>query len=476
MASTIYYLLSSALIQNDRKLILKLAENYSQIISSSGLQNLHKGISSEVFVSVKDSNGRVILNITPTKIEDEFDDLKNPESYDDLDEILFIKRTIHDQPVSPGWTQALIKEGDDKNIWDTIENALATFALDKNLEFLLPLIDNDILEIYTQRLADGGWIHIGKSSESREEYLAEIRQTSLVALIPFIVLGIILSVFLAWTILAPLKDLTQRVQRIQDGEKSLRAKNYGRGDEVDTLALKFNALLDQNEKLLENLKGTLDNIAHDLRTPLTRFRIEAERALSQEDHLETFKEALLEGMESVDHITALLNAIMDASETETSGMNLKSEIIEVHYLIERIEDLFQFTAEDKNIEIINRTQKDIFVKGDLTRLSQALSNLVDNAIKYSDPGSKVQIESKTESGNIIISVQDEGAGIEPEDLDKIWDRLYRADKSRSTHGLGIGLSVVKTVIKAHGGSVNASSASGKGSIFYVVLPICNDSV
>ncbi len=464
------------MIQNDRKLLIKLSQNYAQIIETLGVENLQKSISPEVFVSILDQNQNIVFQASPTRIEDDFSKVDELENYNDEYEIIELNKELSQLALKPGWSYIIKNEGEDKDIFDVIENNLAKLTL-KHWTAALPFVENDLVEVYTIPLQNKQWLHIAKSAESREEYLEQIRYLGFIVLAPFIAVGIFLSLFLSRTILTPLRSLTQRIQRIQSGETHLRAQNYGRGDEVDELALKFNSLLDRNEQLMENLKSTLDNIAHDMRTPLTRFRIEAERAISShEGDALNLKEALLNGLESVEHITALLNAIMDASEAESSSMKMKKETINISDLIEGIKDLFQYTAEDKGIHLYTEAPPSVFVSGDVTRLSQALSNLVDNAIKYSKEGTEVSISAEQQQGQVFIKVKDQGCGINPKDQGRIWDRLYRADQSRSTHGLGIGLSVVKAIIKAHGGAVSLSSSGPQGSTFVITLPTCNASV
>ena len=131
----------------------------------------------------------------------------------------------------------------------------------------------------------------------------------------------------------------------------------------------------------------------------------------------------------------------------------------------------QTSAEDKNIQIRANCEKEILLRADKNRLRQVLANLLDNAIKYTDPGGKVELEARCENGEALLSVKDTGTGIDQDELPKIWDRLYRSDKTRARKGIGLGLSLVRAIVRAHGGRVEATSSPGEGSVFTLHFPL-----
>ncbi|MCM2348719.1 MAG: HAMP domain-containing histidine kinase [Bacteriovoracaceae bacterium] len=147
----------------------------------------------------------------------------------------------------------------------------------------------------------------------------------------------------------------------------------------------------------------------------------------------------------------------------------------MYELLRGLMDLYQYSAEDKEITFEVTAAPELKNYADRVRITQALGNLIDNALKFSPKGSTVRLEAFESEGSCIIKIQDQGMGIEAEDLERIWDRLYRGDKSRSTTGLGIGLSVVKAIVKAHQGSIVVESTPKKGSVFIISLPRCNTS-
>ena len=250
----------------------------------------------------------------------------------------------------------------------------------------------------------------------------------------------------------------------------VRAPTTHTGDELDVLAALFNALLEKIKTLITGMQSSLDNVAHDLRTPLMRLRGIAETALRSEQSPEVLREALMDSLEESERIASMLNALMDISEADAGMMKLHLEDVNLLKLIKDVVELYHYVAEEKDIRIYTSCAKDLYLAVDPNRIRQVLANLLDNAVKYTPPEGRVDIEIFRKEYEIVITVRDTGIGIPPEELPKVWDRLYRGDKSRSERGLGLGLSLVKAIVEAHKGHVDVSSVPGGGSSFYIYLP------
>jgi signal transduction histidine kinase len=357
-------------------------------------------------------------------------------------------------------------------------------VIDRGLEAVV-LSDSDDwdparLETASVRLADGTLVQVGKSTEAREALLARFRAALGLVTLSIVVIALTGGWLVTQSALFPIRRLTQAVRQIiRTGRTNARVPLAGTGDALDELTVLFNAMLDKIEGLVTAMRHSLDNVSHDLRTPLTRLRGTAEMALAGPPDVERYREALADCVEESDRVLVMLNTLMDISEAESGAMQLQREPIVLGDVVARATDLYREVADAKGVEMVVRTatgaqdaasQRAAVVMGDRTRLEQVAANLIDNALKYTPSGGRVEVEIGDDEQTATLRVRDTGPGIPAAEMPRIFDRLFRGDTSRAERGLGLGLSLVKAVVEAHGGTVSVESEPGRGAVFTVRLP------
>ena len=330
----------------------------------------------------------------------------------------------------------------------------------------------ETLEVLTARLSDGTLFQVGKSTARRTELLGRFRAVLLLDFALLAVIGLAAGAAFTSSALQPLRALIRTVRQIMHtGRIDARVSAGGTGDALDELSLLFNAMLDRIQALINGMRGALDNVAHDLRTPMMRFRGMAESALQGPQDPAALRAALEESLEESDRVVTMLSTLMDISEAETGTMKLQLAPVKLADVARDTLALYEDAADEQGVQLEAAVLEDVVLPVDRIRIRQALANLVDNAVKYTRAGGRVEISVRARADLAVVEVSDTGIGIEPGELPRIWERLYRGDRSRSERGLGLGLTLVKAIVEAHKGSVVVSSTPGQGTRFEARLPL-----
>ncbi|EOT2986107.1 sensor histidine kinase [Clostridium perfringens] len=293
-----------------------------------------------------------------------------------------------------------------------------------------------------------------------------------------IILGIGVLLILASTIMGFIisRSITRPINKLMTKAKYISKGEYDKKIEINTDILEINDLinsinnLSQSIKEQENIRKRLTgDISHELKTPLTNIQSHLEAMI--DGIWEPTEERLLSVKEEAERLSSLVSDMQKLNKYDESSIKLKKDNVNISDIICFL--IFQFSnlAKSKNIKI-EYEKKNINLYCDKDKITQALVNILSNAIRYSNEGSTIFIEEKLKDNKVIISIEDQGIGISEEDLKYVFERFYRADKSRTraTGGTGIGLTIVKSIVSSHGGEVKLESKLGEGSKFTIILP------
>ncbi len=434
-----YFLFSQSIQARDHEILFAKAKEYSSIYAKGGVSELNHYLAEE---KQSDEDSQYLVRIESDKGESLL--LHRPEKMQQIsvDEL----------------NQKISAIGYSKNILNFSIKERTADDPDEVNEY----------EVASQLGPQGEHIQVARNSDDRDDLIERYLKTFLGVAFAVLVIGSLGGFIFSIQALAPLRRLIQTMKRVRSGELSARIPARNSNDELDEISLLFNRMAEKIEKLISNMRETLDTVAHDLKTPLTRLKAKAELTLLSPSSLSDYKNTLESGVENISEIVSLIDTIMDISEAEV-GL-LKLDLLELHSarLIMEVIDLYSILAEEKNILIQFKQTSDFKFKGDKNRFKQVFSNLLDNAIKYSPKNSTISIESRLVGQQGEISMIDQGVGISSQDLSKIWDRLFRVP-NQTEKGLGLGLSLVRSICKAHGWKIEVQSHLDHGSEFKLTM-------
>ena len=313
-------------------------------------------------------------------------------------------------------------------------------------------------------------LQIGETLEEAEEYLTIFRNLFAILLIILMSLSAVIGWLMARQALLGMEQVTQTAIEISQGAYDKRVQVKDRYDEIKRLGSTFNTMLDRIQNVLRSMREINDNIAHDLRSPLARIRGLAEMMLMRERSVDDYKKMAASTVEECDDLIDIVNTMLDITEAEAGVQVLEIEELDLKKLIIDAHELFQPIADEKRINVTLDLPHKLLFKGDRKRTQRIVTNLLENAIKYTPDRGKVSISAFENDGRISIIVEDTGIGIPEADLPHIFERFYQCDKSRTERGIGLGLSLAKAFVVALGGTLTARSTLDKGSAFLVTLP------
>ncbi|MBF0522317.1 MAG: heavy metal sensor histidine kinase [Candidatus Omnitrophica bacterium] len=340
---------------------------------------------------------------------------------------------------------------------------------------------NDAVRILTKKFEGENefirYIQVGMNLTRIRKTLDNFRRNILIALPLFFIFSLGGGFILARRNLKPLSQMITTASHITAFNLDERLPVRGAEDELDRLAQTFNDMIARIKQAYEKLSQFSFDAAHELRTPITAIIGEIESVLSRRGSSEKYQQVLMSNLEELSRLQKLVNHLLFLSQDPKATQKKNIETIELNEIVRDIAELFEPVAKENTVEITTKIPSDpIYFHAEKWRIEQVISNLIDNAIRYNRPQGNIVIELQRKESVIEIIVTDTGVGISEEDKQKIFDRFYRGDpsRSRSLGGFGLGLSIVKSIVESYSGTVLVDSLLGKGSIFTVSLPAINN--
>jgi signal transduction histidine kinase len=358
----------------------------------------------------------------------------------------------------------------DMSAWKTDELQDAVRLLrGSGRNYLLQTIDlpgqDNSARVITTVIGENRILQIGETLEEVEDYLRVFQ--NLFGLLMVILTTV--TIFVGWGLtrwsLSDMAAVTNTAEKISRGDFEHRVSVNGNLAEMERLANMFNKMLDRILGLMTSMRDINDSIAHDLRSPLARIRGIAEMTLTDDKPLADFKDMAASTIEECDELISLINTMLEITETEAGVAHIKKDKFDVIQVLKEACELFSPLAEEKEVTLVRTFAKSQFMTGDRKRMQRVVTNLLENAIKYTNAGGTVSVSAVSRGSGIDITFEDSGIGIPEKDLPHIYDRFFRGDKSRSCGGFGLGLSLARAYTESMNGRINVHSSIDKGSIF-----------
>ncbi len=316
-------------------------------------------------------------------------------------------------------------------------------------------------------------LQIGTSLQTVQDTLQKLFFTLLFGVPASLTLASFGGWFMARKSLRPVNDITTTARLITAKNLDKKIEVANPNDEVGMLAETINEMISRLNNSFGQMNQFSSDVSHELRTPLTILRGEMEVALRSQRSAEEYREVITSGLEEVERMSLMVEELLLLSKAEHGELRLNISTVLLHSLLEISFDNAMALARGRGVDITIHGKEEVSVQGDKMRLARVLLNLVDNAVKYTPKGGRVILSLAKKGDEAYISIRDTGIGISKEDQEKIFERFYRVDKSRSREigGTGLGLAICKRIIEAHGGRISVDSEIGKGSTFTVILPL-----
>src|ERR1700692_3940611 len=353
-------------------------------------------------------------------------------------------------------------------------------SLPPHLRFDAPAQGADIIRIdqdgrklqavraVARHMGNGDVLVIGRNVDEAGEISHVVGQALALGLLPGFLLCLLAGAWLSVRAQKRVEEVNQRFPRIIAGDLRERRPHRNVDEPFSRLAVIVNGMLDEMETMIHALAGVGNDIAHDLRTPLTRARLTLERGRTNAASLEQLQAAADKAIAGIDQSLSIITALLRLAEIENSRRSAAFGSVPLYEMLREVCDIYEPIAENKNIALRVQVTRQFTVRGDRDLLIEAVANLVDNAIKFTPEGGKVEIELLRGEAETIVRVTDTGSGISEQEREAVLRRFYRSDKIRNTPGVGLGLNLVAAIVKVHG--FRLAVHPGPGGRLEIVCP------
>jgi signal transduction histidine kinase len=323
-----------------------------------------------------------------------------------------------------------------------------------------PAVHDPAVRVVGNRLDGGEVLVVGRNVDETREISSVVGQALALGLLPAFSLCLLAGAWLSLRAQRRVEEVNQRVQRIVAGELRERLPQDGTDDPFARLAGIVNGMLDEMETMINALAGVGNDIAHDLRTPLTRVRLALERGRSHAATLEELQETIDKAIAGIDQSLAIVTALLRLTEIENNRRMAGFGEVALDEILREVCDVYEPIAEDKRVGLSVVIERNVLVWGDRDLLFEAVANLVDNAVKFTPSGGRVELALEADDDTALVCVSDTGPGISEQEREAVLRRFYRSDKMRHTPGVGLGLSLVAAIVKLHGFRLIVGPAPG----------------
>lgn len=359
------------------------------------------------------------------------------------------------------WRQVKIKEHALEQLLHTGEDVFQTVDIPAN---------NQKARILYSFVSPNAILQTGIVMNDQARFLSAFQKVFISAMGFIIIFSAVAGWLLVSKALSGVQKITRTARDISGANLEARVVAKSDKNELGQLVSTFNSMLDRIEDLVINTKEMSDNIAHDLKSPITRIRGFAELALVDEENLENYRNMAANTIEESDRLLDMINTMLLISRAEAGQDDFSFQPTNLSNMVTDACELFAPLAEDKQIILNTAIQADISVTADMKMLQRAFSNLLDNAIKYSELKGQIDVIMAVRNNQVVIEVKDRGPGIDLKFSEKIFERFFRVDDARTSAGTGLGLSLARTIIRQHKGDITVTGRSGAGTVFKITLP------